>query len=91
MYALLTYPMQVVTTNRILQTSFAKEGGDSLPREMATLYEKGHFQRGVFRGFLLYYLLTTCQSGLTSSNQVPNLGAGIILTGLANPFNVVLV
>jgi hypothetical protein len=43
MYAALTYPLDVIKTNRILQTSLAKEGGESLPRELATLFEKGGF------------------------------------------------
>ena len=52
MYSLLTYPLDVIKTNRILQTSLAKEGADSVPRELSVLYEKGAFSKGLFRGIL---------------------------------------
>ena len=42
-FALLTYPLDIIKTNRILQTSLSKEGGESLPRELSTLFEKGAF------------------------------------------------
>jgi hypothetical protein len=38
MFAAFTYPLDVIKTNRILQTSLAKEGGNNLPRELSALY-----------------------------------------------------
>jgi hypothetical protein len=40
-FPLLTYPLDIIKTNRILQTSLAKEGAESIPREFLALYEKG--------------------------------------------------
>ena len=41
MLSFLTFPFDVIKTNRILQTQFAKEGGESLVREYLTLFERG--------------------------------------------------
>lgn len=56
MYALLTYPLDIIKTNRILQTSLSKEGAESIPKEFTALYEKGGLNRGLFRGLLIGYL-----------------------------------
>lgn len=56
MYSFLTYPLDVIKTNRILQTNLSKEGADSIPRELSILFEKGQFQRGLYRGFVIGYL-----------------------------------
>lgn len=55
MYTFLTYPLDVIKTNRILQTNLAKEGAERIPRELLSLYAKGSFQHGLFRGFLYVY------------------------------------
>ena len=52
MYTALTYPLDVIKTNRILQTTLTKEGAESIPKEFLVLYEKGGLSRGLFRGFL---------------------------------------
>lgn len=62
MYSCLTYPLEVIKTNRILQTSLAKEGAERIPREILSLQEKGNLYRGLFRGFapaVLYGVLIT--------------------------------
>ena len=41
MYSVLTYPLDIIKTNRILQTSLSKEGAESIPKEFTALYEKG--------------------------------------------------
>lgn len=56
MYAFLTYPLEVIKTNRILNTSLAREGGESIPRELVALYERGGLTRGLFRGLLFGFL-----------------------------------
>jgi Mitochondrial carrier protein len=56
MYTVLTYPLDIIKTNRILQTSLSKEGAESIPKEFTALYEKGGLHRGLFRGLLVGYL-----------------------------------
>ena len=41
LYPLLAYPFDVAKTNRILNTSFNKECGENLGRELVTMYERG--------------------------------------------------
>jgi hypothetical protein len=50
MFGIITYPFDVIKTNRILQTSFSKEAGESLPREFTSLHERGGLAKGLFRG-----------------------------------------
>jgi len=33
MYSVLTYPLDVIKTNRIIQSSLSKEGAESIPKE----------------------------------------------------------
>jgi len=51
MFAYITYPLDVIKTNRILQTSLAKEGAERIPREILSLQERGNVYNGLFRGF----------------------------------------
>ena len=50
-----TYPFDVIKTNRILQTSFAKETGSSIPREFSSLVSRGGVTQGLYRGMLMYF------------------------------------
>ena len=52
MFTCLTYPLQVISTNRIVGSSLTKEAGENLPKEFLKLYERGEMKRGLFRGFL---------------------------------------
>lgn len=51
MYQFLTYPLDVIKTNRIVQSNMAREGVESVPREFMVLYEKGGLEAGAMRGF----------------------------------------
>lgn len=86
MYALLTYPLDIIKTNRILQTSLSKEGAESIPKEFNALYEKGGLNRGLFRGLFVGYLAANMQNIFTS----PASGAlsGLVLTVACNPFSI---
>ena len=53
MLSILTYPLDVIKTNRILQTPLTKECGESIPREFNALYARGGLSTGLYRGFLL--------------------------------------
>ena len=41
MYRFLTYPLDVIKTNRIVGTQAVKDAGENLPREFVSLYERG--------------------------------------------------
>ena len=51
MYSLLTYPLDVIKTNRIMATPLDREAGENLPRELVALYDRGALKssyRGLF-------------------------------------------
>ena len=50
MYAFLTYPLDVVKTNRIVGSQVTREAGENLPRELVSVYERGTMQTGFYRG-----------------------------------------
>jgi hypothetical protein len=85
-FALLTYPLDIIKTNRILQTSLSKEGAESIPREFQALYEKGGLNRGLFRGLIVGYLAATLQGSFTDprNGTIGALGLSVI----CNPFSI---
>ena len=92
MYGLLTYPLDVIKTNRILQTSLAKEGADSIPRELSVLYEKGAFAKGLYRGFLPVMAISLFPSISGNQNFIWGMGFGSIFGSiLINPLNILSV
>ena len=56
--ATIAFPLDVVKTNRILNTSFNKECGENLGRELMTLFERGQFRSGLYRGFIPFLMIT---------------------------------
>ncbi len=88
MYAVLTYPLDIIKTNRILQSSLSKEGAESIPKEFSVLYEKGGLQRGLFRGLFIGFLAAHAQESLANSNGA--IGA-VVLSVLHNPFSILQV
>jgi hypothetical protein len=86
MFTILTYPLDIIKTNRILQTSLSKEGAESIPKEFTALYEKGGLNRGLFRGLLVGYLAANIQ-GLFS-NPANGIFTGLSLSVLCNPFSI---
>lgn len=89
MYSVLTYPLDIIKTNRILQTSLSREGAESIPKEFTALYEKGGLSKGLFRGFLIAYVAANVQGTLTNP-QTGTLGA-IALSIICNPFSILQV
>lgn len=61
MYQFLFYPLDVIKTNRIVESSLAKEGVESVPREFMALYDKGGLQAGVMRGFATAFAVTMAE------------------------------
>ena len=88
MYSVLTYPLDIIKTNRILQTSLSKEGAESIPKEFTALYEKGGLNRGLFRGLIVGYLAAQMQTPVSSSTGL--LGA-VGISVLTNPFSILQV
>ena len=91
MFALLTYPMDVIKTNRILQTTLSRENGESLNREFLSLYEKGGLQKGLYRGFLLAFLAANAQGPLYNSRPQGDAFLGILFTLIHNPLQILQV
>ena len=52
MYQFLTYPLDVIKTNRIVNSPLTKGAGENLPREFVALYERGAVGQGLYRGLL---------------------------------------
>lgn len=88
-FALLTYPLDIIKTNRILQTSLSKEGAESIPREFQALYEKGGLGRGLFRGLLVGFVASTLQGTFTDA-RAGTIGA-FALSVACNPFSILQV
>jgi hypothetical protein len=87
MYGILAYPLDVIKTNRIVQSSFAKENGENLPRELVSLYERGLVERGLYRGFLFgaaFAFVAQTVNGLLPLSFV----TGVLGATLGNPFAV---
>lgn len=89
-FPLLTYPLDIIKTNRILQTSLAKEGAESIPKEFLALYEKGGMKQGLYRGFLIGFLAASLQGPL-SGDAKTGAFAGLVLSVLTNPLNILQV
>jgi hypothetical protein len=85
----LTYPLDIIKTNRIIQSSLSKEGAESIPKEFQVLYEKGGLNRGLFRGLFIGFLSVYAQENVTSV-QNGAIGA-FALSVLANPFSILQV
>ena len=80
MLTLLATPFDVIKTNRILETSLAKEAKNDLGRELSTLYEHGGLQKGLFRDFSVTFAsLFFFQTYLTDFN-IPKILAISLLT-----------
>ncbi len=88
-FTLLTYPLDTIKTNRMLQTSLSKEGAESIPRECQALYEKGGLNRGLFRGLVVGYLAATLQ-GSVNDVSAGSIGA-FALRIISNPFSILQV
>jgi hypothetical protein len=89
-FPLLTYPLDIIKTNRILQTSLAKEGAESIPREFLALYEKGGMKQGLYRGFLIGFLAASI-TGPFSNDVAAGSTAGLVLSVVTNPLNILQV
>ena len=57
MYSFITYPLDVIKTNRILETALSKE--NSVSKEFVALYENAGLQKGVMRGLALAMIVKT--------------------------------
>ena len=88
MYSFISYPLDIIKTNRILGTSLSKEGGETIPKEFVVLFEKGGFQHGLMRGISM----TACLGVIAHQSQEFTKGnillTAPVVTVLQNPFNV---
>lgn len=87
LYQVLTYPLDVIKTNRILETSLAKQGVESTLREYVGLFDKGGFQLGLMRGFAASVTLKLSADYIRSQESNMLILAPAI-TIVQNPINV---
>lgn len=88
MYAFLTYPMEVIKTNRILNTSLSREAGESIPREIVALYERGGVSQGLYRGLLFGFLAANAQAPAFKQNPHGSLFIASLYTLTSTPFQI---
>ena len=88
MLHLLTYPLDVMKTNRILQTNLALECEEFAPKEIVALFERGGLRHGAMRGLSMSVLLAAAAQAQTFDNL---LLASPVLTLVQGPFNVLQV
>ena len=87
LYPYIAYPFDVAKTNRILNTSFNKECGENLGREMVTMYERGLFKNGTFRGLLPFAGMHIINDQL-GGNRLDVTGLNLLVcTTLTPPLN----
>ena len=86
----LLYPLDVIKTNRILNTPLSvKEAGGALPKDLRALYERGAMRGGLYRGVLpvavTYHVAAVQWESVGASTLlIPALAAAC----LVNPFAV---
>ena len=90
---MLAYPLDIIKTNRILQTPLAREGAERIPREILSLQERGNLYRGLYRGYMLAAIYGVVVSKFANSGFNEQAGVAGVLMGsfLANPLQVLTV
>ena len=86
-WELFSYPLQVITTNRIVESQLSKQGANSLSRELNILTSEGLNNRGLARG-LLPFLLYEFGSPLVARGDTVIAAAGAVAF---NPFSIMAV
>lgn len=89
-YQYIAYPFDVAKTNRILNTSFNKECGENLGRELVTMYERGLFRNGAFRGMLPLMGMTVINNSFGGFEFDVTGGQLLACTTLCQPLNTLM-
>ena len=90
MYHYVAYPFDIAKTNRILNTSFNRECGENLGKELVALYNRGQMQHGVYRGMLPLFGITFINSSLGGYYfDVSGINL-LVTTTLTNPLNTLM-
>lgn len=90
MYGYIAYPFDVAKTNRILTSSFNKECGDNLFKEVVTMQERGQFRNGLFRGVLPFAGMCVTQNLLGGFNFDVTGIRLLAYTTISNPMNTLM-
>ena len=77
-------------TNRILGTSFNRECGDNLGRELVAMYERGQFRNGAYRGMLPLAGMTLISNGLGAYTFDVTGVKLLAATTLSQPLNILM-
>ena len=59
LYHLLTYPLDVIKTNRILESKLVPQQVQAIPREAVEIFERGGLQKGLMRGMMMSMAIGT--------------------------------
>ena len=77
----------MIKTNRIVNSNFNKECGENLGREMVTLYERGAFKNGGFRGMMPLFGITAINNVFGGFHFDPTGVKLLLCTTLCQPLN----
>lgn len=90
MYYYLTYPFDVIKTNRIINSSWNKECGENITKEISSLQQRGQFRNGLYRGVLPYAGICMVQN-LCGGFNFDVTGIKLLAyTTLSNPLHTVM-
>ena len=90
MYQYIAYPFDVAKTNRIVGSSFNKECGDNLGKELVAMYERGQFRNGAFRGMAPLLGITMIYNNLGGFTFDVTGVKLLACTTLSQPLNVLM-
>ena len=77
-------------TNRILNTSFNKECGENLGKELVTMYERGQMRNGAFRGMMPLIGITMINNNLGGFSFDATGLKLLAVTTLTQPLNILM-
>ena len=86
-YQYIAYPFDVIKTNRIINSNFNKECGENLGRELVTLYERGSFRNGGYRGMMPLFGITAINNVFGGFHFDATGIKLVICTALSQPLN----
>ena len=74
-------PLDVVKTNRIIGSEISRQAGESLPRELTAIFERGAFKNGMYRGLLPMFTqaaLFSTAKNIELQNVIPAIAVGTV-------------
>ena len=85
LYHLLTYPLDVIKTNRILDSKLTTPSMATVLKEAVEIFDKGGLQKGLMRGMLMSFAIGSITQ--LEYYRDPIFFAPVVSV-LQNPFNI---